>query len=111
MAEAFARMYGGDDVVALSAGSQPSGVVNPKAIASMSEVEYDLLRHVSKGLAEVPQGGYDYVITMGCGDECPFVPALAHEDWDIPDPKLMSAEKFRSVRDMIAARVKALLAR
>ena len=109
MAEAFARIHGGDAVDAHSAGSRPSGVVNAKAIASMAEVGYELSGHVSKGLDGVPGNVFDYVITMGCGDECPVVPAVAHEDWDIPDPKDLVGDDFRSVRNLIEAKVKKLL--
>jgi protein-tyrosine-phosphatase len=111
MAEAFARIHGGETVEAHSAGSRPSGVVNPKAIATMAELGYDLSKHESKGLDRVPGSGFDYVITMGCGDECPVVPAVAHEDWDIPDPKDMPRDEFRVVRDLIGSKVKELLSR
>lgn len=110
MAEAFARMHGGDLVEAHSAGSRPSGVVNPKAIESMKERGYDLFVHRSKGLDDVPRSGYDHVITMGCGDECPSIPAKTRDDWAIPDPKDMPPDEFRKVRDLIEANVKALLA-
>jgi arsenate reductase (thioredoxin) len=109
MAEAFARIHGGDWVEAYSAGSRPSGRVNPKAIAAMREIGYDLSRHESKSLSEIPEIEYDFVATMGCGDECPFVRAKRREDWDIPDPKNMPPEEFRKVRDLIAAKVKAVL--
>ncbi|HKR61260.1 MAG TPA: hypothetical protein VJS64_16175 [Pyrinomonadaceae bacterium] len=75
MAEAFARIHGNDFVEAFSAGSRPSGIVNAKAVASMREVGYDLATHSSKGLTEIPDIEYDFVATMGCGDECPFVRA------------------------------------
>ena len=101
MAEAFARMHGGDQVEAHSAGSKPSGQINPKAIESMREVGYDLAMHKSKSLDDIPDVVYDFVATMGCGDECPFVPARQREDWDIPDPKRMAPEDFRDVRDLI----------
>src|SRR5438093_1498382 len=110
MAEAFARMYGGDSIEAYSAGSRPSGRVNPKAIEAMSELGYDLSKHESKSLADIPVIEYDLVATMGCGDECPFVRAKRHEDWDIPDPKALEGDAFRSVRDLIAAKVKAAIA-
>lgn len=110
MAEAFARMHGGDSVEAYSAGSRPSGVVNPRAIETMKETGYDLTAHRSKSLSEVPKDVYDHVITMGCGDECPFIPAQHHTDWDLPDPKDMPLDEFREVRDEIEKRVKALLA-
>ena len=110
MAEAFARMHGGDSVEAYSAGSRPSGSVNPKAIESMREVDYDLTPHESTGLDAVPQAGFDYAITMGCGDECPYIEAKVHDDWDIPDPKHVAPEEFREVRDLIERKVRALLA-
>jgi arsenate reductase len=110
MAEAFARIHGGDRVEAYSAGSRPSGVVNPKAIESMRELGYDLSTHTSKSLDAIPGVEFDHVITMGCGDECPWVPAKHREDWDIPDPKGMPPDEFRRVRDEIERRVKSLLA-
>lgn len=109
MAEAFAHIHGGDDVEALSAGSKPSGQINPKAVRFMSELDYDLSRHASKSLDAI-EGEFDAVITMGCGDNCPWVPAKRREDWALPDPKHMSDDDYRAVRDDISARVRALLA-
>ena len=109
MAEAFARMLGGDGVEAMSAGSRPSGVINPKAIRFMSEVGYDLASHASKSLDDI-DGEFDAVVTMGCGDNCPWVPAKRREDWALPDPKHMDDDAYRGVRDEIAARVRTLLA-
>lgn len=108
MAEAFARIYGGNDVEAVSAGSSPSGQINPKAIRFMSELGYDLSQHVSKSLDDI-DGDFDAVVTMGCGDSCPWVPAKRREDWNLPDPKHFDDAGYRTVRDDIAARVKALL--
>jgi protein-tyrosine-phosphatase len=108
MAEAFARIHGGDAVEALSAGSRPSGVINPKAVRFMGELGYDLTRHDSKSLDEI-EGEFDAVITMGCGDNCPWIPAKRREDWGLPDPKHMEDPEYRVVRDEISARVKALL--
>ena len=110
MAEAFARIHGGDSVEALSAGSRPSGVINPRAVAAMRELGYDLTTHSSKSLLDVPDIEYDFVATMGCGDECPFVRAKNREDWEIPDPKHMDEGSFRSIRDQIETKVKALIA-
>ena len=107
MAEAIARMQGG--VEAHSAGSRPSGQVNPKAIQAMSEVGYDLRTHRSKSLADLPDVPFDVAVTMGCGDTCPSVRAARHEDWNIPDPKELPPEQFRSVRDLIETKVKELL--
>lgn len=109
MAEAFARIHGGDRVEIHSAGSRPSGRVNPRAIESMREVGYDLAGHRSKSLQQVPQGDYDVAVSMGCGDACPVVWARQREEWNIPDPKDMPAEEFRQVRDLIENKVKALL--
>jgi arsenate reductase len=109
MAEAFARIHGGEQVEAYSAGSRPSGIVNPKAIASMAEIGYDLSKHASKSLDEIPEVEYDFVATMGCGDACPFVRAKRRDDWQIPDPKHLDPDEFRKIRDLIEAQVKATL--
>jgi len=108
MAEAFAHIHGGAGVDAQSAGSRPSGLINPKAVRFMAELGYDLNRHASKSLDEV-EGEFDAVVTMGCGDSCPWVPAKRREDWNLPDPKHMDDDAYRAVRDDIGARVKRLL--
>lgn len=110
MAEAFARIHGGDQVAAFSAGSRPSGRINPKAIAAMAELGYDLTTHDSKGLADFNGQPFDAAVTMGCGDECPLVVAKQRVEWKIPDPKELPPEQFNAVRDLIAAKVKELLA-
>jgi protein-tyrosine-phosphatase len=111
MGEAFARLHGAGRVEAYSAGSRPSGKVNPKAVAAMAEVGYDLTRHTSKGLDALPPGEYAAAVTMGCGDECPMVRARVREDWGIPDPKDLPPERFNEVRDLIERKVKELLER
>jgi len=110
IAEAFARIHGDAGVEAWSAGSKPSGLINPKALASMRELGYDLASHTSKSLDEVPPGEFDAVVTMGCGDACPYVPAKRRYDWQIPDPRDMDPDAFRGVRDLIESQVRALLA-
>lgn len=110
MAEAFARIHGGAAVEAYSAGSRPSGVVNPKAIAALRERGYDLTTHGSKSLDEIPQVEYDFVATMGCGDACPFVRAKQRADWQIPDPKNLAPAEFNKVRDLIEAKVREAIA-
>ena len=110
MAEAFAHLHGAGQVEAYSAGSRPSGRVNPKAIEAMRELGYDLTRHQSKGLAELVGIDFDVAVTMGCGDECPFITARKRIDWSIPDPRDMPPERFREVRAVIEAKVKELLA-
>ena len=109
LAEAFARIHGGDRVEVYSSGSRPSGKINPRAIASMGEIGYELSGHRSKQLSEIPDVEYDFVATMGCGDECPSVRAKRREDWDIPDPKNMGPDEFREVRDWIERKVKVVL--
>ncbi len=111
MAEGFTRMHGSGIIEVYSSGSNPSGMVNPKAIASMGDIGYDLSVHQSMGLDEVPAVEYDYAITMGCGDECPTVKARHREDWGIPDPKYMGPEEFGKIRDLIESKVKELLSR
>jgi arsenate reductase (thioredoxin) len=108
IAEAFARLHGVNAVDASSAGSRPSGRVNPKAIASMAEIGYDLAAHSSKSVADV-KGPVDVVVTMGCGDGCPLVKAARRVDWNIPDPKNMDPAQFNVVRDQIERQVKELL--
>jgi len=106
MAEAFARMAGAE---AHSAGSQPSGVVNPRAIEAMRELGYDLAAHPSESVNDLPRVEFEAAVTMGCGDACPLVSARERLDWDIPDPKHMEMDEFRKVRDLIGEKVRALL--
>jgi arsenate reductase len=110
MAEAFARMHGGDRIEAASAGSRPSGRVNPRAIEFMREVGYDLTAHTSKSLDQFDGRPVTVAVTMGCGDVCPFVRAERREDWNIPDPKEMPADQYREVRDLVERKVLDLLA-
>ncbi len=110
MAEAFAPIHGGDRVEAFSAGSRPSGRVNPRAVEAMKEVGYDLTTHSSKGLGGFNGQEFDAAVTMGCGDECPLVLARRRLEWQIPDPRDMAPDEFRGVRDLIEAKVKELLA-
>ena len=106
MAEGFARALGAD---AWSAGSRPSGRVNPRAITFMKERGIDLDAHASKGLNDLPAGGWDAVVTMGCGDACPHVPAKVRLDWALPDPKDLPDDGFREVRDRLEALVRELV--
>jgi protein-tyrosine-phosphatase len=110
MSQAFAKIHGGENVEAFSAGSKPSGIVNPKAIAAMAELGYDLGAHDSKSLEQVKAyAPFDAVVTMGCGDACPWMPAKKFIDWEIPDPKHMDPVAFKEVRDYIEEKVKGLL--
>jgi arsenate reductase len=109
IAEAFARLHGKNAAEAFSAGSHPSRKINPKVIEVMREIGYDLSCHQSKSIAEIPNIEYDVVVTMGCGDTCPSVRARQRIDWEIPDPKNLSMDEVRNIRDLIEKKVKNLL--
>ncbi|MGB4845528.1 MAG: arsenate reductase ArsC [Ferruginibacter sp.] len=110
MSQAFAKILGGESIESFSAGSKPSGIVNPKAIAAMKELGYDLSKHDSKSLDEVKAfAPFDAVVTMGCGDACPWMPAKQFIDWQIPDPKNMEPDQFNNVRDLIREKVQQLI--
>ena len=109
MAEAFGRMYAPPEVEVHSAGSSPSGKVNPKAIEAMRELGYDMSTHRSKSLQDLPPGVFDVAVTMGCGDACPATLAKRRIDWQIPDPKLLAEGDYRQVRDLIGRMVGALV--
>ena len=110
MSQAFAKILGGSAVKAYSAGSKPTGRINQKAITVMKELGYDLKTHRPKSLEEVKEyAPFDAVVTMGCGDACPWMPAEQFVEWDIPDPKEMNEDDFRKVRDLIKEKVGTLL--
>ena len=109
MAEVFAKIHGKDRLEAHSAGPRPSGKVNEKAIKSMREIGYNLSVHSSKSLTAVPDVEYDRSITIGCGDECPYVKEKQRQDWSIPDPKNMNEQDFDKVRDTIETKVFSLI--
>jgi protein-tyrosine-phosphatase len=111
MAEAFARMFGGEWVEAYSAGCRPLGRVHPKAVEAMRELGYDLTAHQSKSLADLPNVNFDVAVTMGCGEQSLTIRSKVREDWNVPCPKEMPTEEFRAVRDLIGEKVKALLER
>jgi arsenate reductase (thioredoxin) len=109
MAEGFARSIGGARVAAYSAGSRASGKVDPRAIAVMKEKGIDLASQKSKSLDTLPEQRWDYVVTMGCGDACPHLPANHRVDWDLPDPKQFDDGGYRDVRDRIEKLVRGLI--
>ena len=109
IAEGFAKKYGGDKVEVYSAGSKPSGIVNPDAIEVMKEAGIDISGQVSKGFERLPYNKFDLIVTMGCQDVCPFFPAKEKIDWQIEDPKGKGMEVFRKVRDEIGEKVKWLV--
>lgn len=110
MAEGFARTLGGEKIAPYSAGSRPSGRINPKAILAMSEKGIDISQNASKSLDDLPRVEWDWIVTMGCGDACPHLPAKNRLDWELPDPRDMEPEEFNKVRDEIESRVRSLLA-
>ncbi len=109
MAEGFAQKLGEGALEAFSAGSKPSGKVNVRAVAFMREKGIEIGAHASKGLTDIPAVKWDYIVTMGCGDACPSLPAKNRIDWNLPDPKNLSDDDFRKVRDDIEARVRDLI--
>lgn len=109
MAEGFAKHLGKDILEPYSAGSQPSGIVSPKAIAAMKELGIDISSHTSKGFDALPKGEWDAIVTMGCGDACPFPPAKLRLDWELPEPRNMPPAEFKKVRDEIRRRVTELI--
>jgi arsenate reductase (thioredoxin) len=109
LAEGLARKLGAGILDPHSAGSKPSGIVNPKAIAALKDRGIDISANKSKAISYFPAEGWHYVVTMGCGDACPFVPAKARLDWQIPDPKHMEKEEFSKVVDLIEEKVRGLL--
>jgi arsenate reductase len=94
---------------ALSAGTDPADRVHPEVIEAMHEVGMDLSAAQPQKLTPELAQGANLLITMGCGDECPFVPGLRRDDWPLPDPKSKGIEQVRQIRDEIAERVKKLI--
>jgi len=109
MAEAFAKLHAPEGVEGLSAGSRPSGKINPRAVEFMAECGYDLSTHRSKSTEEFHGTDVAVAVTMGCGDECPLVNAARREEWQIPDPKELPANEYRRIRDLIETKVRELL--
>ncbi|GAB2764886.1 hypothetical protein GCM10027020_16460 [Nocardioides salsibiostraticola] len=110
MAAAFTAHLGGDRVQVLSAGSQPADQINPAAVEAMAEIGIDITSASPKVLTDEAVQTSDAVITMGCGDACPFYPGKRYEDWELADPAGQGLDAVRPIRDEIKARVEALLA-
>lgn len=109
MAAGFLRELGQDRVEVLSAGSAPKGSINPVAVAAMAEVGIDIANNSPKVLTPEAVEASDVVITMGCGDVCPFYPGKRYEDWVLDDPAGQGIESVRIIRDEIKGRIEALL--
>src|SRR5690606_2151280 len=109
MAAGLMAQLAGDRVVVRSAGSDPADQINPAAITAMSEVGVDISAETPKLLDADAVRESDVVVTMGCGDECPFYPGKRYEDWELEDPAGKDLETVRRIRDEIEGRVRALL--
>jgi protein-tyrosine-phosphatase len=110
MAAGFMRELGQGRVEVLSAGSAPKDSINPIAVEAMAEIGIDIANNVPKVLTNEAVEESDAVITMGCGDVCPFYPGKRYEDWVLDDPAGQGIESVRVIRDEIKGRVEALLA-
>jgi arsenate reductase len=109
MAEGFAKKLGQGKIEAFSAGSNPSGKVEEMAIQVMKEKGIDISGQRSKGFGDLKEKDFDYVVTLGCKDVCPFVPAKERIEWDIPDPKGKPIEAYREIRDAIERKLRELI--
>ncbi len=110
MAAGFLSHLGGGDIEVRSAGSAPADQINPVAVAAMAEVGIDITAEQPKILTDEAVQASDVVITMGCGDACPFYPGKRYEDWDLDDPAGQGIDAVRPIRDDIRGRVEALIA-
>jgi len=109
MAEAFAKIYGGDHVEVYSAGINPVEAVNPVAVEAMKELGYDISEQLPTFISELPDVEFDYVVNMGIGDEYTSIPAKNRLEWDLPNPKELDLKEYRKVRDLIEGNVKILV--
>lgn len=110
MAAGFLQSLAGDRVTVLSAGTEPKDQINPSAIAAMAEQGIDIASNQPKVLTDEAVKESDYVITMGCGDTCPFFPGKTYLDWPLEDPAGKGVEAVRPIRDEIRRKVEALIA-
>ena len=111
MAAGWARHLGGDSIDVFSGGSSPAAKVNPSAVAAMAEAGVDISAQTPRAWTDDIVASADVVVTMGCGDECPFFPGVQYEDWPLDDPAGMGVDTVRPIRDEIRSRVEDLLGR
>ena len=109
MALGWFNHLAGDRAIAWSGGSEPGSAVNPAAVAAMAEVGIDIAREFPKPWTEETVRAADVVVTMGCGDACPFFPGTRYEDWALDDPHGQGIDAVRPIRDEIERRVRRLL--
>jgi arsenate reductase len=110
MAAGYLQALAGDRIQVLSAGTEPKDQVNPSAIAAMAEEGIDIANSSPKVLTTESVQDSDYVITMGCGDACPFFPGKQYLDWPLKDPAGKGVDEVRPIRDEIRGKVEALIA-
>jgi arsenate reductase len=110
MAAGFTRHLGGDGIRVLSGGSEPADQVNPSAVAAMAEVGVDITGQQPERWTDERLEMSDVVVTMGCGDTCPYVPGTRYLDWPLEDPAGQGVDAVRPIRDDIEQRVRGLLA-
>ena len=110
MAAGYLQHLAGDRIEVLSAGTEPRDQVNPSAIAVMAEEGIDLTSSTPKVLTDEAVIASDYVITMGCGDKCPFFPGKKYLDWPLADPAGKGVDDVRPIRDEIRGKIEALIA-
>ncbi|MEV0343900.1 arsenate reductase ArsC [Nocardia sp. NPDC050713] len=110
MAAGFLTALAGDRIEARSAGSAPAAELNPVAVEAMAEVGIDIADNTPKKVTDEAVGVSDVVITMGCGDACPFFPGISYRDWILPDPAGQTIEVVRTIRDRIRILVENLIA-
>lgn len=111
MAEALFNDLHAEKIKAYSAGSNPSGIVNPFAVKVLNEIGIDIKNAKSKGFEVLSAKQFNYVVSMGCKDRCPFVPAEKYINWEIADPSGKDLAFFRKIRDKIRMNVKKLYSR
>ncbi|MFA5090631.1 MAG: arsenate reductase ArsC [Candidatus Omnitrophota bacterium] len=109
MAEGIAKHLGKGILEVYSSGSKPKGGVDPSAVKVMQEIGIDISSYKPKGFNEIPIRDFDYVITLGCKDICPFFPAEKHIEWHIDDPKGKDIDSFRKARDTLKYRIEQLI--
>ena len=109
MAAGWMRRLAGGEIDVFSGGSAPASEVNPAAVAAMREVGIDISGQTPRRWDDEEVGAADVVVTMGCGDECPYYPGVRYLDWELEDPAGKGVDDVRPVRDEIERRVRALL--
>lgn len=105
ISEGVARKYFSSTIIPFSAGSKPSGTVHPNAIKVLEEMGIDSSKQYSKGFTDLNETDFDYLVTMGCGEVCPFVPSREQLNWDLPDIKNHPIDDIRKLREMIKSKI------